>query len=91
MNLDLLGWGKAMLERWAAAQGLTLINAETCLLDRGPYSLWRSSRHQVVFRVKVREAAGDEKSGYACCGGSWLGTLTDKVDVTWDPQGMSSQ
>jgi hypothetical protein len=91
MSLDLTGWGRAMFERWVRAQGLTLVSAENCLFSKGPYSLWGSTRHQVVFRFKVKTAAGVEKSGYARCGGSWLGTLTDAVDITWDHQAISSQ
>jgi hypothetical protein len=91
MSIDFLGWGRAMLDRWIVAQGLTLISAETCWFNKGPYSFWGSSRNQVVIRFKVRDDAGVEKSGYARCGGSWWGTLTDAVDVTWDSQGISSQ
>lgn len=91
MSLDLLGRGKAMLDRWVAAQGMSLVRSELCLLFKGPYSFWRSSESQPVFQITVRTADGAEKSGYARCGGWFLGTWTEEVDVTWDAQGISSQ
>ena len=87
--MGLFGFGRAMLDRWAQAQKLTLVSVVSCWFFRGPYFF--ATRGQEVYRITVRDSEGALKAGYARCGGYWLGTLTDQVDVTWDAPGNSSQ
>ncbi|MBI3857289.1 MAG: hypothetical protein HY293_16505 [Planctomycetes bacterium] len=75
--------GPAMLERWAKANGFEIASSEDCWFFKGPY-FWSATRGQKVYRISVRDRNGKLRSGYACCGGYLLGTLSDHVDVTWD-------
>jgi hypothetical protein len=81
--MDLLGFGRAMLERWVKAQNLEVTSCECCWFFKGPF-FW-STKGQEVFRFSVRDKDGVVKSGYARCGGYWFGTLSDQVEVRWDP------
>ncbi len=74
--------GRSMLDRWAESKGLTLTFVEACWLFKGPFFF--ATRGQAVFRITARDKDGLLKSGYACCGGYWVGTLSDQVDVRWD-------
>src|SRR5258708_32392107 len=86
--MGLFGFGSAMLQRWVQAQELILLSAESCWFFKGPYFF--TTRGQEVYRITVRDAAGATGTGYARCGGYWLGTLTDQVEVTWDGAGNRS-
>jgi hypothetical protein len=75
----------SMLQRWAEENGYTLISSEYRWLARGPY-WWRTNKGQTVYRIEVRDANGNHRSGWARCGGWFFGLLSDVVDVKWDDQ-----
>lgn len=79
----MFGFGERILEGWAAANGYQLLSRENCWFFKGPY-FWSATRGQQVFRFTARDSAGLVRGGYAKCGGYWLGTLSDQIDVTWD-------
>ena len=74
--------GREMLESWCSRNRMALVSCGHRLLFRGPY-FW-ASKGQVVYRFSARDTAGRVRSGYARCGGYWLGIFTDHVDVRWD-------
>jgi hypothetical protein len=74
--------GRAMLDRWARAQGLTLTSVESCWFFKGPFFF--ATRGQDVFRITARDAGGIVRTGYARCGGYWFGTWSEQVEVRWD-------
>jgi hypothetical protein len=74
--------GREMLVSWCRRSGLEIASCEHRLLFRGPY-FW-ASKGQVVFRFSARDTAGRLRSGFARCGGFWLGLFTEQVDVRWD-------
>ena len=86
----MFGLGRSILERWAKAGGYELLSHEKCWFLRGPF-FFSSTRSQDVFRFTVRDPEGRVRSGYAKCGGFWFGTLTDRIDIHWDDQDISSQ
>ena len=47
---------------------------------------WTTSKTQVVYRIVVSDAAGQQRSGYARVGGFMTGLLSEKVDVRWDDE-----
>src|SRR4051794_29722736 len=77
------GRSQTILDRWAEANGLRILNKEYRWMMRGPFA-WTTSKGQAVYRVTVEDAAGRTRSGWVRCG-SWLaGLLSDRVDVRWD-------
>ena len=72
-----------MLESWSRSHGFHPLSREHRLIRKGPF-LWTSSKGQVVYRVSMRDPSGRVRSGYARCGGYWLGVWTDAVDIRWD-------
>jgi hypothetical protein len=74
--------GREMLESWCRRSRLDLTSCGHRLLFRGPY-FW-ASKGQVIFRFSARDTVGRIRSGYARCGGFWLGIFTEQVDVSWD-------
>jgi hypothetical protein len=74
--------GREMLESWCSRNGMELVSCGHRLLFRGPY-FW-ASKGQVVYRIGTRDRSGRLRSGFARCGGYWLGVFTDQVDVRWD-------
>jgi hypothetical protein len=77
------GRSREILDRWAAANGYTILEAERRYLRRGPFFLRSGEGHQ-VFHVALRDAGGRTRGGYVRIGGWWLGLLADKVVVEWD-------
>jgi hypothetical protein len=73
---------RSLLRKWIQENRYDLVHAEYRYLRKGPF-FW-SSRNQPVYRVEVRDAAGNHRSGWLQCGGWFLGVLTDKVKVIWD-------
>ena len=74
---------RSIAEEWAQANGFELLEAERRLAFRGPF-WWRTSKGQEVFRITVRDARGNVRSGYLRVGGWFLGLLSDQGDVEWD-------
>ncbi|QOV88308.1 hypothetical protein [Humisphaera borealis] len=77
------GRSRRMLEDWAKANALQLVEARFRWFFRGPF-FWTSSKGQTVYRICVRTFEGHTHAGWARCGGWFLGLLTDKVSVIWD-------
>jgi hypothetical protein len=75
--------GRALLDRWAEREGLTIISAKYCWLWRGPF-WWRSSDSNAVYRVVVRDGHNGTRTGYVRCGGLFAGMWSDAVAVEWD-------
>lgn len=72
------------LKRWAAAYGCRILERRWRPLRRGPFFL-RAGRGQVVYRIVAEDATGHVRSGYARCGGFFLGLRSSDVSVRWDP------
>ena len=79
----MFGLGRSILEHWAKSSGFELLSQESCWFFKGPF-FFTATRGQDVFRFTIRDTQGRTRSGYAKCGGFWLGTLTDQIDVRWD-------
>lgn len=73
---------KFLLEKWAKANGFKLVKMKLNLFSFSPF-LFTSDR-QEVYHIRVRDHSGRERSGWAKCGGFWLGFLVNKVEVEWD-------
>lgn len=73
---------KSDLERWAVANGMTLLQAKWSW-RRWRFGL-RSSGGQSVLRFTVRDAVGNTRSGHACIGGFFVGPFSNEVTVKWD-------
>jgi hypothetical protein len=78
---------RTLLEHWAARSGVQIIHAQRRWLFQGPY-FWTGSRWQPVFRVKVRDHHGHERSGWVLCGGFLSGVFSDQATVTWDDRAL---
>ncbi len=73
----------AILERWAEAGGFVLLEKRYCHFFKGPFFL-RTTEHQAVYRVTVRDKAGRVSSGWVACGSWWFGLYSDQAQVRWD-------
>jgi hypothetical protein len=71
-----------LLEKWARTNGFELVKMKINWFSFSPL-IFASSR-QEVYRISVRDHRGRERSGWAICGGFWLGFLVNKVEVEWD-------
>ena len=52
---------------------------------RGPF-LWTTAQGQTVFRVRVRDGKGNERTGWVRCGGWFWSLMSDNPEVWWDDQ-----
>ncbi len=75
--------GTSILETWAREQGYEVLSQEECWIFRGPF-FWSSSKGQKIYKVALRNREGQVRTGYARCGGYWLGLFSDAVEVRWD-------
>ena len=74
---------KSLLRHWALRQRFEIVHSELRWVFKGPYS-FLCSRCQTVYRVRVRDHQGRERSGWVRCGGIWTGLFSDEAIVTWD-------
>jgi len=81
----------AILEKWAAENGFEILEKSFRHFFRGPF-FFRASKHQTVYRVTVRDKAGQVGTGWAACGSWWWGLWSDEANVRWDeaPQATAS-
>ena len=72
-----------MLKAWANEKHYEIVDSKWCWFRLGPYQeAWFS--HQTVFRVRIRDRSGVERSCWAKLGGFFLGLWADDVWITWD-------
>ena len=71
-----------LLKKWAEANGYELVKMDMNWFGIAPFVF--ISRRQEVYRIRVRDHSGRERSGWAKCGGFWLGFVVDKVEVAWN-------
>jgi hypothetical protein len=74
---------RSVLDQWAEKNGFEILHSEYRHLFKGPFTLW-SSKDQTVYRVRVRDREGTERSGWVRCGGWFLGLMSDRIEVKWD-------
>ena len=73
---------KSLLRQWAKTNGYELVDMRIPWFTTSPVI---ASRHQEVYQIIVRDARGQERCGWARCGGFWLGFLVDKLEVELHP------
>lgn len=77
--------GSDLLELWANANNVRILQKEYCWFLKGPF-FWSSSRNQSVYRITVEDSEGQIRTGWAKCGGWFMGLWTSQVEVRWDKQ-----
>ena len=83
MNFRRRSRAEEMIEGWATAQGLRILERQTCWFFKGPF-FWTTSRSQLVYYVTVMDGAGVTRRAYVRLGGWMFGLLSDRVDVKWE-------
>jgi hypothetical protein len=68
------------LRSWAAENGFHIVRMERSGFARPAKWFWRHSRDRAVFRVRVRDREGRERTGWIRLP-IWFGTRTE---VIWD-------
>lgn len=71
-----------LLKQWARANGYELVQMNINWFKFSPFLF--ASKSQEVYQIRVRDYGGRERSGWAKCGGYFLGFLVNKVEVVWD-------
>jgi len=76
----------AILGDWATKGGFQVLSFERkYLIGTGPFKWWTNSRNQIIYRIRVRDSAGKERSGWLRCGSYMAGVLFSKeAEVRWD-------
>lgn len=82
----------AILQEWADGNGYEILEKSYCLFFRGPF-FFRTTKDQVVYRVTVRDKAGNVGKGWVACGSWWFGLWSKEAKVRWDeaPEAASSK
>lgn len=75
---------RRLLDQWAGAQGLQVVDARRALMWFGPF-WWRTASSHVVFRFVITEASGARRSGWARIGAWWdVVRVSDHIEVRLD-------
>jgi hypothetical protein len=78
--------GKAIVQKWAAANDFEILRAEPCLFTGGS-GMWQTptSRNQIIYSVRVRDRAGQERSGWLRIGSFFGGIMfgSERAEVKW--------
>jgi len=75
-----------VLQEWAAQRRLIVLEkniANDSYTGPGNRS---ASNKQIIYRIRVRDDQGRERSGLATIGSKVMGTLEPIIDVQFDPQ-----
>lgn len=65
---------KGAAHDWAKARGMTILDLKRCQWNLGPY-FGKAFRGQEVFKVRVRDKTGMEKSGWVRVNVPWYGGI----------------
>jgi hypothetical protein len=81
----------AILQLWADENGYEILEKSYRHFFKGPF-FWRTSKNQTVYRVTVRDKAGNVGTGWVACGSFWWGLWSNQAKVRWDeaPQASGS-
>ncbi len=75
------GRSKEILQKWADDNDYTLVSSRPCYLFKGPFFF--VSDAQTVYFVTVRDAEGQNRSGWVRCGGFFFGLASNAAEVKW--------
>lgn len=77
---------RIILRRWAEDNGFQITQRkQRYLFFTGPFKWWTNSRNQIIYFVRVRDRAGNDRSGWVRCGSYWGGVFfSNKIEVRWD-------
>lgn len=73
----------AILKKWADENGYEILEKSYCHFFKGPF-FFRTTNHQAVYRVTVRDERGNVGTGWVACGSWWWGLLSDQAHARWD-------
>ncbi len=73
----------SILRRWADENGYEILEKSYRHFFRGPF-FFRTTKEQTVYRVTVRDKAGNVRTGWVACGSWWLGLWSNQARVRWD-------
>jgi hypothetical protein len=73
----------AILTKWADENGYEILEKSYRHFCKGPF-FFTTTSHQTVYRVTVRDKAGNVETGWVACGSWWWGLLSDQAQVRWD-------
>jgi hypothetical protein len=73
----------AILNKWADENGFEILERSYRHFFRGPF-FFRTTEHQAVYRVTVRDEESNVRTGWVACGSWWWGLCSDQAKVRWD-------
>ena len=72
-----------LVRRWANDHGFRILHSEFRYFSKGPFTWKLSHRGQEVYRVRIRDQEGQERSAWLRCTSVSFVT-DDKTEVIWD-------
>jgi|SRR5450432_1675406 hypothetical protein len=76
---------KRVLQKWADSNKFEILHFGTRYFTTGQFKWWQVSNRQHLYFVRVRDAAGRERSGWVRCGSFFGGVIfSDEVEVRWN-------
>ena len=75
---------RILLKQWAEAYRYEIVCSRRRWVFKGPYT-WLY-QHCAVYRVRVRNRQGYERSGWVCFGNVVCGIFMNETNVTWDKE-----
>jgi hypothetical protein len=91
----LIGWiglgalrARAVLRAWEAKSGFKIVRFEPKnIRRRGPFSWWTTSRHQIIYHLRVLDREGRERLAWVRLGSYFGGIFfSNKAELKWDQQ-----
>ncbi len=76
-----------MIEQWAVENDLKLVSASHCWFKIGT-PFWASNKNHTLYYITVQDEDDHILSGFALCGGFFMGLLSDRVEVKWDQESI---
>ncbi|HNC43801.1 MAG TPA: hypothetical protein PLU80_06535 [Acidobacteriota bacterium] len=74
---------KRMIYAWAHRHRYQILHLEWRWVRLGPYFL-KSSKNQMIYRVKLQKQNGQVAHCWIRCGSWILGVFINEIDVIWD-------
>lgn len=77
---------RRLINEWAESENLQICRRIWQPWLTGPF-LAAPFGSQLVYHLVVRDATGKERRCWVKCGDWWLGLLSSKFEVAWQPEG----
>ena len=89
-SLEQMRRARQKIRREIERSGCRVVKMNYRHLRLGPFSMWDTSRSQLVYRVVTQDGTGRERVVWARCGRRWF-WQPDALELKWEEEGRHAE